>query len=93
MYNFKREHFENIVVRREEPIDCFIYPLSNLFALYFVDLYLKDPSDGLSQLNNYLMLPPNVTLEDKLYMYDLTGASYKRMIKRVYDYGNRHHIL
>jgi len=69
------------------------YPLSNLFAIYFADIYLQDQKEGLRLLKDYLMLPPNVTLEDKLTMYDLTGANYKKMIKKVSDYGKRKYLL
>lgn len=69
------------------------YPLSNLIAIYFADIYLEDKKTGLRLLKDYLMLPPNVILEERLSMYNITGNSYKEMIKRVTEYGKQHHLL
>jgi len=74
-------------------IYSFRYILSNLFAIYFADIYMQDKKEGLRLLKDYLMLPPGVSFGEKLQMYDLTGDSYKKMIKKVSDYGKKEHIL
>ncbi len=69
------------------------YTISNLLAIYFVDIYRQDKKEGLRILNDYLMLPPSITLEEKLNMCDLTGSSYKKMIKKISDYGKSKHYI
>lgn len=69
------------------------YTISNLIASYLVDVYLNDKGEGLRLLKDYLMLPPGVSLEEKLKMYDITGDSYKKLIKRVSSYGKSKCLL
>lgn len=80
-------------ITREEDISSFKYPLSNLFAIYFSDIYMQDKKEGIKLLDNYLMLPPSVNLEDRLTMYDITGDSYKKLIRKVSDYGKKRHLI
>lgn len=80
-------------LEREENISLFTYPLSNLLAIYFADIYMQDKKNGIKLLDNYLMLPPNVQLQERLTMYDITGDSYKKLIKKVSDYGKRKHLI
>ena len=74
-------------------VDWFKYPLSNLFAIYFADIYSSDPKEGLRLLRDFISLPPSVTIEEKIKMYDITGDSYKKMIKDVHEFGKRKHLL
>lgn len=80
-------------IDREEDVSLFTYPLSNLLAIYFADIYMQDGKEGIKLLDNYLMLPPSVNLEDRLKMYDITGGSYKKLIRKVSDYGKRKHLI
>lgn len=69
------------------------YTISNLIAITLVDIYMQDKKEGLRQLKDYLMLPPSVDLEDRLTMYDITGESYKKLIRKVSDYGKRRGLI
>jgi len=74
-------------------ISQYRYMISNFIASYLYDIYLSDKKEGLRMLKDYLMLPPGVSLEERLSMYDITGESYKKLIKRVSSYGNNKGIL
>lgn len=92
-FEFNEESLEQGYIDREEDISSFKYPLSNLIAIYLADIYMQDKKEGIKLLNNYLMLPPTVNLEDRLTMYDITGDSYKKLIRKVSDYGKRKHLI
>ena len=85
--------FEKKIYKDHIWTDWFKYPLSNLFAIYFADIYSNDPKEGLRLLKDYITLPPSVTIEEKIKMYDITGDSYKKMIKDVHEFGKRKHLL
>lgn len=74
-------------------ISQYRYMISNLIASYLYDVYLSDKKEGLRMLRDYLMLPPGVSLEERLSMYDITGESYKKLIKRVSSYGKSKCLL
>jgi len=88
-----KELFRCGYVKKKELIECFKYTISNLLAIYFADVYRYDQKEGLRMLKDYVMLPPGVTLEEKLRMYDLTGDSYKKMIRKVHEYGKRKYLF
>jgi len=91
--DFINKHQELDYIDREENMSLFTYPLSNLLAIYFADIYMQDKKEGIKLLDNYLMLPPGVQLEDRLTMYDITGDNYKKLIRKVSDYGKRKHLI
>jgi len=72
-------------------INTFKYTISNLLALKFVDIYLQDQKEGLNQLKDYLMLPPSVTLKDKIADYQID--SYRRINQPIYEHGRKIHRL
>ena len=69
------------------------YMISNLIASYLVNVYLNDKKEGLRMLKDYLMLPPNVSLEERIKMFEIPGDSYKKLIKKVSNYGKNKGIL
>jgi len=91
--SLSNEEKKNGLFLLEVNVEQFRYTISNLLAIYFADVYRYDQKEGLRMLKDYLMLPPGVTLEEKLSMYDLTGDSYKRMVKKVSDYGKGKYLL
>lgn len=72
-------------------INTFKYTISNLLAIKFVDIYLQDKQAGLRLLKDYIMLPPSVTLKEKLSVYQID--SYQRFNKPIYEYGRKIHRL
>lgn len=92
-YAIKENNLKQEFIVQEEYISWFKYPLSNLLAIYFADIYMQDKKEGIKLLDNYLMLPPSVDLEDRLTMYDITGESYKKLIRKVSDYGKRRGLI
>jgi len=72
-------------------LNTFKYTIGNFLALNFVDIYLQDKKEGLRMLKDYIMLPPSVSLRDKLEDYKID--SYKRINRLVYEYGRRIHRI
>lgn len=72
-------------------VNSFKYSISNLVALKLVDIYLQDKKEGLRLLKDYIMLPPSVSLSEKLENYQTD--SYKKINRKVYEHGRKIHRI